>query len=94
MSGREEKVPEQAALINLEVLTADEYQESMADRIETDVFQNKNNVTQTAGLIQSFVQSYEQHKNELPLDKWLSAEFKNTPTFGRMKKKFRPLRWM
>lgn len=79
MSGREEKVPEQAALINLEVLTADEYQESMADRIETDVFQNKNNVTQTAGLIQSFVQSYEQHKNELPLDKWLSAEFKKHP---------------
>lgn len=79
MLDQEEKTSEQPIHTNGQLLTADEYQEEMANRISEEVFQTEENAEKTAGVISSFIQSYEKHKNEQTLEEWLSAEFKKYP---------------
>lgn len=79
MLAQEEKTTEQPIRIDGELLTADEYQEEMANRISDEVFQSEENAEKVAGVIGSFVQSYEKHKNQQTLEEWLSAEFKKYP---------------
>lgn len=80
MSDQEETATtEQPVRIDGELLTADEYQEKMANRISEEVFQSEENAEKVAGVISSFLQSYEKHKNEQTLEEWLSAEFKKYP---------------
>ena len=79
MLAQEEKTTEQLIRIDGELLTADEYQEKMANRISEEVFQSEENAEKVAGVISSFIQSYEKHKTEQTLEVWLSAEFKKYP---------------
>lgn len=79
MLAQQEKPTEQPIRIDGELLTADEYQEEMANRISEEVFQTEENAEKVAGVIGSFVQSYEKHKNQQTLEEWLSAEFKKYP---------------
>lgn len=79
MLAQEEKPTEQPICIDGELLTSDEYQEEMANRISEEVFQTEENAEKVAGVISSFIQSYEKHKNEQTLEEWLSAEFKKYP---------------
>lgn len=79
MLDQEEKVTDQPIHTAGELLTADEYQEEMANRISEEVFQTEENAEKVAGVISSFIQSYEKHKNEQTLEEWLSTEFKKYP---------------
>jgi hypothetical protein len=79
MSNQEELTTDQSVHVDGELLSADEYQEKMANRISEEVFQTEENAEKVAGVISSFLQSYEKHKNEQPLEEWLSAEFKKYP---------------
>ena len=79
MLENEEKNSEQAIRVDAQVLTAEEYQEIMANRISNEVFETEENAEKVAGVISSFVLSYGKHKDEQPLEEWLSAEFKKYP---------------
>jgi len=80
MSEQEEKaITEQSARMDGELLTSDEYQEEMANKITEQVFQSEENAEKVAGVISSFIQSYEKHKNEQTLEEWLNAEFNKYP---------------
>jgi len=75
-------IKEQNPTTNMDgnLLTTDEYQQEIANKISVEVFQTEENAEKTTGVISSFVQSYEQHKNEQSLDEWLISEFKKYPS--------------
>lgn len=80
MLNNEKQTPKLATGADLQVLTSEEYQEEMANRIAEDVFQSEDNAEKVAGVIGSFLQSYEQqHPNDQALGEWLYAEFKKYP---------------
>ena len=49
--------------------------EALADRTAEDIFSSEDNARNTAGLITSFVASWERHKHEKPPAVWLADEF-------------------
>ena len=49
--------------------------EALADRATEEVFGSEDNARNTAGLITSFVASWERHKHEKPPAVWLADEF-------------------
>ena len=53
--------------------------EALADRTAEDVFGSEDNARNTAGLITSFVTSWERHKHEKPPAVWLADEFRRYP---------------
>ena len=53
--------------------------ESLADRTAEDVFGSEDNARNTAGLITSFVASWERHKHEKTPAVWLADEFRRYP---------------
>ena len=53
--------------------------ESLADRTAEDVFGSEDNARNTAGLITSFVSSWERHKHEKTPAVWLADEFRRYP---------------
>lgn len=79
MSNNEKQTPQLTAGDDWQVLTSEEYQEEMANRISGEVFQSEENAEKVVGVIGSFLQSYEQHKNEQSLEEWLCAEFRKYP---------------
>jgi hypothetical protein len=89
MLNQEEKTSNQPIPMDGQLLTADEYQQEMAGRISEEVFETEENAEKTAEVISSFVQSYEKHKNELPLEEWLSAEFKKYPDIWKDEEEIR-----
>ena len=50
--------------------------EALADRAAEEVFGSEDNARNTAGLITSFVASWERHKHEKPPAVWLADEFR------------------
>jgi hypothetical protein len=69
----------QPEIIDVEVLTNEEYQERQADMLMEQTFGNEENMRKTSSVIASFVESYEKHKHEMPLQEWLVREFKKYP---------------
>ena len=53
--------------------------EALADRTAEDVFGSEDNARNTAGLITSFVSSWERHKHEKTPATWLADEFRRYP---------------
>ena len=53
--------------------------EALADRTAEDVFGSEDNARNTAGLITSFVSSWERHKHEKTPAVWLADEFRRYP---------------
>ena len=53
--------------------------EALADRTAEEVFGSEDNARNTAGLITSFVASWERHKHEKPPAVWLADEFRRHP---------------
>ena len=53
--------------------------EALAGRTAEDVFGSEDNARNTAGLIASFVTSWERHKHEKPPAVWLADEFRRYP---------------
>ena len=53
--------------------------EALADRAAKEVFGGEDNARNTAGLIASFVSSWEQHKHEKSPAIWLADEFRRYP---------------
>lgn len=53
--------------------------EALADRTAKEIFGNEANARSTAGLIASFVASWEQHKHEKSPADWLADEFRRYP---------------
>ncbi len=70
----------QSEIVDFEVITQEEYQNQQADRVAKVVFDGEENAEKTGNLITQFVASYEQHKHEMPLNEWLTAEFRKHPT--------------
>ncbi len=66
-------------IIDVEVLTNEEYQERQADMLMQITFGNEENMKKTTSVITSFVDSYEKHKHEMSLEEWLVHEFKKYP---------------
>lgn len=66
-------------IIDAEVLTNEEYQERQADMLIEQTFGNEENMKKTSSVIASFVESYEKHKHEMPLQEWLVREFRKYP---------------
>lgn len=89
MLNHEKQTPTLTAGADLKVLTSDEYQEEMANRISEEVFQTEDNAEKVVGVIGSFLQSYEQHKNEQSLEEWLCAEFKKYPDIWKDEEEIR-----
>ena len=58
---------------------APENDEALADRTAEDVFGSEDNARNTAGLITSFVSSWERHKHEKSPAAWLADEFRRYP---------------
>ena len=58
---------------------AAESDETLADRAAEDVFGSEDNARNTAGLITSFVSSWERHKHEKTPAVWLADEFRQYP---------------
>ena len=58
---------------------APESDEALADQAAEDVFGSEDNARNTAGLITSFVSSWEQHKHEKSPTVWLVDEFRRYP---------------
>ena len=58
---------------------APESDEALADRAAEEVFGSEANARNTAGLITSFVASWERHKHEKPPAVWLADEFRRHP---------------
>ena len=58
---------------------AAESDEALADRTAEDVFGSEDNARNTAGLITSFVASWERHKHEKTPAAWLADEFRQYP---------------
>lgn len=85
MSGQQE----QLIHVDAQLLTSDEYQEEMANRISEGVFQTEDNAEKVVGVIGSFLQSYEKHKNEQSLEEWLSAEFGKYPDIWKDEEEIR-----
>ena len=56
-----------------------ESDEALADRTAEDVFGSEDNARNTAGLITSFVSSWERHKHEKTPATWLADEFRRYP---------------
>jgi hypothetical protein len=73
-------VPTSPNLDHLDVLTQAEFQEQQADNLIKQVFENEENAQRTGNLISDFVQSYERHKRDMPLDQWLISQFRLYPT--------------
>lgn len=69
----------QLEIIDVEVLTNEEYQERQADMLMQQTFGNEENMQKTSSVIASFVESYEKHKRDMPLQEWLVREFKKYP---------------
>jgi len=53
--------------------------EKQADFIETEIFESKDASVNTAGIIRSFVNSYTENKDKMPLNQWLKSEFGKYP---------------
>ena len=53
--------------------------EALADRTAEEIFGSEDNARNTAGLITSFVASWERHKHEKPPAVWLADEFRRHP---------------
>ena len=53
--------------------------EALADRAAEEVFGSEDNAHNTAGLIMSFVASWERDKHEKPPGVWLANEFRQYP---------------
>ncbi len=53
--------------------------EALADRTAEDIFGSEDNARNTAGLITSFVSSWERHKHEKTPAVWLADEFRRYP---------------
>ena len=58
---------------------APEGDEALADRTAEDVFGSEDNARNTAGLVTSFVSSWERHKHEKTPAVWLADEFRRYP---------------
>ena len=58
---------------------APESDEALADRTAEDVFGSEDNARNTAGLVTSFVSSWERHKHEKTPAAWLTDEFRRYP---------------
>ena len=58
---------------------APESDEALADRTAEDVFGSEDNARNTAGLVTSFVSSWERHKHEKTPAVWLADEFRQYP---------------
>ena len=58
---------------------APERDEALADQTAEDVFGSEDNARSTAGLITSFVSSWERHKHEKSPAVWLANEFRRYP---------------
>ena len=56
-----------------------ESDEALADRTAEDVFGSEDNARNTAGLVTSFVSSWERHKHEKTPAVWLADEFRRYP---------------
>ena len=54
-------------------------EEALADQAAEDIFGSEENARNTAGLITSFVESWEQHKHEKTPAAWLADEFRRHP---------------
>ena len=54
-------------------------EEALADQAAEDVFGSEDNARNTAGLITSFVSSWERHKHEKAPRIWLADEFRRYP---------------
>ena len=57
--------------------TASASDEALADRAAEEVFGSEDNTRNTAGLITSFVASWERHKHEKPPAVWLADELRS-----------------
>ena len=63
----------------LDESVAAESDEAQADQTAKDIFGSEDNARRTAGLITSFVESWEQHKHDKSPAVWLADEFRRHP---------------
>ncbi|UJS23990.1 hypothetical protein [Thiothrix winogradskyi] len=63
----------------LDILTQAEYQERQADQLMREVFGSEARAGATGDLITRFITSYEQHKNDMPLEQWLVKALNHFP---------------
>lgn len=68
---------------NWRLLSQEQYQEEIADRVARDVFDSEENALKTATVIRSFVTSYDAHKATMELSPWLMQEFRRYPELWR-----------
>lgn len=61
-------------LVNPEALLEEAAQELQADRLVTEGFSSDAAALQTGDMVTSFLNSYEKHKDLIPLDHWLAQE--------------------
>lgn len=54
-------------------------EEKSADKAAEDLFSNEDDAKKTSGVIASFVHSYTENKDELPIAVWLDKEFSKYP---------------
>jgi hypothetical protein len=69
--------------LNWALVSKDQYQEEIADRVVRDVFKNEENAEKTGAVIWSFVESYEAHKATMEISSWLVQEFRRYPELWR-----------
>ena len=62
-----------------ELLSDDEYQQQIADKITVEVFESEANAEKTTNIIRDFIKSYAKNKDQQPLEEWLSSEFRKYP---------------
>ncbi len=64
---------------------SEEIGEKQADNAAKEVFGSEENVQKTAGIIKSFVVSYEENKNKMEIGEWLVKEFGKYPKIWKNK---------
>lgn len=74
---------EKSSPIHAHLLTEEEYQTVLAEQISENIFEIKGDAEKTTQVIRSFVNSFQQNKNHLPLEQWLVAEFKKYPAIWK-----------
>ena len=63
-------------IVDVEVITSEEFQNKQAERIKKEVFSGEENAAQATRLIYDFVQSYSANKGKVALEVWLANEFR------------------
>ncbi|PQJ97289.1 hypothetical protein CXB77_02825 [Chromatium okenii] len=68
-----------SATNDFELLNDEQVQQQHANQIAVQVFHGEENAEKTGNLITTFVDSYSRQRHELPLNEWLTSEFRLYP---------------